>query len=147
MKITTTKDIYVSSSFTERFGNKDITPAKEVLPFQKLSRAMTDDQIEKELSVKKSTLADVAAFLKDPPKGCDDGNWNLFYVDSFVVDVFWGSWGGYWGVSTYERGDGEWYDGVRVFSPATEHFETSPSSESLILPEILEINGVKYKRI
>lgn len=145
MKIETQKGIWVSSSFTGRFGNENIKPSKKVLPFQKLPRAMNDNEIQKELGVQECTLSDVATFLKNPPVDCDDGYFNLFYLPSCVVFVRWSGAG--WSVYAWRRDDFRWYGSRRVFSPATSVSETENSSESVILPDILVINGIKYKRV
>lgn len=116
MKITTSKGLWVSSFFTEKFGNKDIPPAKTVPGFKVLSRNMTDAEIKAEFGPQECTLEDVAAFLKKPPKGTDDGYWNLFYVSGFVVGVCWGADAREWYVFGWSLDGLYWLAGRRVFS-------------------------------
>lgn len=138
MKIETKKGLWVSTSFTERFGNKDITPAKKVPSFKKLERNMHDKEIKKELGVKECTLEDIAAFLKNPPKGCDDGYWNIFYVAGCVVGVGWDSGIREWRVSTWNLGGDDWGAGGRVMSPnfnTKDCIEMKNDKKALISPE------------
>lgn len=137
MKIETNEGLWVSSSFTERFGNKDITPAKNVSSFNKLEKYMTDSEIQKELGIQESTLEDVAAFLKNPPEGCDNGYWNIFYVAGCVVLVSWNSDDREWSVNAWDLDDDRWYAGDRAFgcnspSEALSSSDLSPS-DSLTL--------------
>lgn len=109
---------------------------------------MTDAEIESELKPGICTIGDVLDFLKNPPEGSKDGNWNLFYLEHFVVGVRWGAWSGFWRVYAWRRGDNnEWDACDRLFSPATksEALSSSPS-DTVTLPEILVVNGVTYKR-
>lgn len=103
--------------------------------FQKLLRTMTDAEIEKEITKGKlCTLGDVLAFLDDAPGECKDEYANLFYLPSFVVNVYWLS--GYpgWRVRTWDRDGGRWRAGPRVFSPATDTQALgSESSDALAL--------------
>lgn len=115
MKLVTSKKLWVSSSFTERFGSKDIKPAKTVPAFKALPRYMNDSEIKKELGAQECTLEDVIAFLKNPPGGCNDGNWNLFYVAGCVVNVHWDSDRRKWSVLTWHLDDVYWLAGSRAF--------------------------------
>lgn len=115
MKIETKKGLWVSSSFTEKFGNKDIQPAQTVPAFKKLERNMHDSEIKKEFGMEECTLGDVAAFLKNPPEGCNDGYWNIFYVAGCVVRVGWLSVDRRWGVGSWRLGVGSWSAGSRAF--------------------------------
>lgn len=129
MKIINGKNLWVSSSFTERFGSKDIKPAKTVLSFMKLEKLMTDTEIK--AMVGESTPEDVAAFIKNPPEGTDDGYWNIFYVAGCVVLVYWLSDYREWYVDTWNLDGGYWLAGDRVFSrnwhSDTKTSELSPS--------------------
>lgn len=116
MTIETKKGLWVGSSFTEKFGNKDIEPATTVPAFKKLERDMYDREIKGDLGAEECALEEVAAFLNKPPEGCDDGYWNLFYVAGYVVNVHWSSGGQEWYVLAWELGDSLWYAGDRVFS-------------------------------
>lgn len=107
---------YVGNDFKSNFGN-DSFEERALGKFQKLPRSMSDEEIESELKPGICTLGDVLAFLKNPPEGSKDGNYNLFSSPSFVVLVHW--FGDDWRVSTWGRGDGTWIAGDRVFSPAT----------------------------
>ena len=96
---------------------------------------MTDDEIVKEYG--ECEIGDVAAFLKNPPKGTDDGNWNLFYVDRCVVVVYWDAGDRKWSVHAWELDDDYWDAGCRVFvrnSPS----DTSPSESDTLNLELLE---------
>lgn len=94
----------------------------------KLNRTAYDSEIEK--SLRKNhifTATDVCAILAEliskQSKGeegtlLNNGYANLFYMESCVVGVRWGSecWG--WRVGAWRRGDDRWSGGGRVFSPA-----------------------------
>lgn len=130
MKIETKPGLWVDRLFTEKFGNEEITPAKSVPPFKVLPRAMTDAEIKQELGVEECTLADVAAFLENPPKVCKDGYWNLFYVAGRVVFVRWNSDVREWGVSEWFLGN-SWDAGYRAFSRNGHSESLAPHSLSL----------------
>lgn len=115
MKIITSPGLYVWSSFTEKFGSEDIKSAKTVPGFKTLTRHMSDSEIKKELGVEECTLADVAAFLTNPPEGTKDSNWNLFYVAGYVVNVYWRSGHREWDVDAWLLDGGSWYAGWRAF--------------------------------
>lgn len=87
--------------------------------WQELQRKMTDAQIETELKPGICTPGDVLAFLDNAPEECKDGKFNLFYLPSCVVYVFWFSDYRYWVVRTWYRDGNSWDAGNRVFSPAT----------------------------
>jgi hypothetical protein len=116
MKIKTSKRLWVSNSFTEKFGTEDITPAPTVPAFKTLPRNMLDKKIKSELGAQECKLEDVAAFLTNPPEGCDDGNWNIFYVAGCVVFVHWSSGRRRWDVLAWYLDDDRWDVGNRVFS-------------------------------
>lgn len=130
---------YISSSFEQKFEDKEFQEVTGTPKFQKLPRAMNDGEIESELKPGICSLGDVLAFIKNPPEESKDGDWNLFYFPDFVVCVSWLSGGRYWFVDAWQRGGSGWLEGTRVFSPATDlsSSDTSPS-ESLSL-EIAEI--------
>lgn len=148
MKITTSKNLWVSDSFTEKFGSEDIKPAKTVPEFKALPRAMTDSEIKKELGAQECTLEDVAAFLKNPPEGCDDGYWNLFYVAGCVVSVRWNSDSRGWCVYAWDLGGGSWRAGNRAFGVTVPQPLGSDlgSSDSLTLRD-LETRVAKLEEI
>lgn len=141
---------YVDSTFKKAFKDTEFSPSG-ILSFQTTPRRMTDAEIETELKPGICTLGDVYSFLTNTPEGCKDGYWNLFYFPEFVVRVLWGAGSGGWGVLAWGRDGFEWAEGKRVFSPATGSSDTEikslSSSETLALPEELEINGVKYKKV
>ena len=147
MKIETKKELWVFSSFTGKFGNKEIKPAKTVSLFKRLKKNMFDSEIKRQLGAQECTLADVAAFLKNPPKGCDDGYANLFYVAGYVVRVNWVGDDRGWGVRAWELDDGLWPAGSRVFS-RNWHSDPQPlaPSPSDTLPLELIINGINRTR-
>lgn len=122
----------------EEFSKVEGTPK-----FQKLTRSMNDAEIENELKPGLCTLGDVLAFLENPSEETKDGYWNLFYLETCVVGVFWS--GSDWYVYTWRRDGRTWHRGIRVFSPATglSALETKPFDA---LPLELVINGHKYIR-
>lgn len=115
MKIETKKGLWVSSSFTDKFGNEEIEPAKTILPFKVLPRDMSDSEIKKEFGIEESTLEDVAALLENPPKGTNDSYWNIFYVAGCVVHAYWHSARQGWDVYAWKLDDGRWLAGSRVY--------------------------------
>lgn len=133
MKIETRKGLWVSSSFTEKFGNEDITAAKEVPSFKTLPRSMNDAEIRSELGIQECTLEDVAAFLENPPEGIDDGYANLFYVRGLVLSVFWDGDRPGWGVYAYRLDGLRWFEGDRAFSGNLKSDPLPQPSESLSL--------------
>jgi len=116
MKIEANKKLWVSSFFTEKFGNGDITSAKTVPSFKTLTKPMNDAEIKSEPGAQECTLEDVAAFLENPPKTTDDGNWNIFYVAGFAVYVDWSAGSGQWHVYARRLDDDYWSAVYRVFS-------------------------------
>lgn len=125
---------YVESSFTNEFGEEEVTPGS-VLSFQTLKRDMKDSEIISELKIEECTLGDVLKTLQDAPESMKDGYSNIFYIKghSRIVGVCWS--GSRWGVSTWRRGGDVWGSGGRVFSSATTLSPSSTgSSETLTLP-------------
>lgn len=117
--------LHTQNAFVERFLTDFVARTAKTFKihpmptFQKLSRAMTDAEVEKELKPGLCELGDVLAFLDDAPKECKDGYWNFFYFPSCVVCVFWVSGLQEWYVDTWRRGGLGWVAGSRVLSPAT----------------------------
>lgn len=140
---------WVDKTLLQELGSEKLhesaAPTFKVLP-----RYMTDTQIESELKPGFSTMSDVLSFIKNAPQECKDGNWNLFYTRAFVVSVFWYRGVGEWSVLTWQRVDVGWFEGLRVFSPATSNSATKPSTlgvlDTAALPAELTINGILYKR-
>lgn len=121
--------LFVYSSFKEHILEKaSIVSAgtKFELSSFKLIRSAEDEEIEKELPEKhifseSDVCAIIAELISKQPKGeegelLNTGYWNLFYTESFVVDVSWRD--GEWYVSAWDRDSYGWSDGSRVFSPA-----------------------------
>lgn len=129
---------FVSSDFVERFGSQKFA-SRTLGSFQRLPRAMSDAEIESELKPGLCELGDVLAFLKNPPEGTKDGNWNLFYTPAFVVYVRWYSGSSFWSVSTWPRDDIRWRGGGRVFSPATDSSSALNSSDTLTLSAAIKM--------
>lgn len=123
--------LYVFNDFTERIVSK-AKKMKAAVEFplvaSDLTKPANDEAIESELPKEHifsetDVCAIIASLIEMQPKGekgilATDYNWNLFYTPAFVVFVVWG--GGVWRVGAWERGDGAWGAGGRVFSPATE---------------------------
>lgn len=131
MKLETRKGLWVSSSFTEKFGTPDITPAATVPPFKTLTRNMSDTEIQDELGAKECTLEDVAAFLDNPPDGTKDRYWNIFYVAGCVVGVCWNSDNREWFVLAWELGV-DWGAGFRAFGcNSTSEPQASSDTQAL----------------
>lgn len=143
MKIETSKGLWVSDMFTERFGKKNITAANTVPEFKILARDMTDEEVKSEIGAQDCTLADIAAFIKNPPKGTNDGMANLFYVASCVVIVFWFAGARKWDVSAWKQG-GCWSAGRRVFS-RNWHSETKTEALSASDTLTLELRVKKLE--
>lgn len=125
------KGLYVWNSFKNNIVDKAKESKKgfksSISSFTLLKSA-TDNEIEKELP-KKHLFSEtevcvvVASLIEKQSKGEDgplknNGYANLFYTRSHVVRVYWD--GGRWGVGGWNRDDGTWGGGGRVFSPATE---------------------------
>lgn len=121
MKFTTRYGLYISPSFTSKFGKIDVTPAATVPGFKTLERPMYDHEIKVQLGAEECTLEDVAAFLENPPEGTKGGYANIFYVSGFVVRVRW--LGGEWDVDGWSLDDGSWGAGDHVAMGSTK--ETS----------------------
>lgn len=135
---------WMSDRFKEYFKEQTTVDKAPTPTFQKLPRSMKDIEIEYELKPGYSGLKDILAFLDNAPQECKDGNWNLFYTPSSVVNVYWS--GDDWYLSTWDRDDYAWYGDERVFSPATESSITQLESSDT-LPLELNINGITYKRV
>lgn len=134
---------WISSRFQERVGVTEFKTSANDLNLVTLKKNMTDKEIEREVTKgQMATLGDVLNLLDSDKKAYRDGNWNLFYLPACVVSVGWG--GGEWDVHAWDRDGGAWFEGDRVFSPATDSQTLSPSDS---LPFELEINGLKYKRV
>lgn len=134
MKITTRKGLWVSDSFTEKFGSKEIKPSKTIPPFKTLDKISYDKDLIKEVG--ESTLEDVAAFLKNPPKGTKDGNWNIFYVAGCVVDVRWFSARREWSVGSWGLVGVDWFAGDRAFG---RNWHSDPQTTSGAILESLTL--------
>ncbi len=134
---------WVSTSFKELC--KDVFLDEKNTPtFQTLPRIMTDAEIETELKPGICTLSDVLAFLKNPHNKSRDGNWNLFYLPSCVVRVFWYADDRRWRVNSWKRVGSTWLADNRVFSPATD----TPKLESDTLSlESLALRLEKLERL
>lgn len=124
---------WISDTFAKRVGISEFE--KSVMPrVHTLQRNMTDAEIENEITKGQyASLGDVLAVLDSTDPVFKDGNWNLFYFPSCVVDVDWYSGDRGWHVGAWDRGGSGWNAGGRVLSPATSNrlnFELD-SSESL----------------
>jgi len=124
---------WVDSDFTDLYGEQDVKPGT-VLPFKKLERYMTGDEIlgDKEVFQGECELGDILATLDTATDEMKDGYANLFYVkgSSRVVDVHW--FVGGWVVGGWPRGDG-WRAGRRVFSLATDSRSSDSGTRDLEL--------------
>lgn len=70
---------YVDSRFTECFGHEEISE-KNSPTFQILKNRMSDYEIESEMKPGMCDASDIYIFIKNPPEGSKDGNFNLFYT-------------------------------------------------------------------
>lgn len=123
------KGLYIWSSFTERIVSKAESTKKgfkfSVDSFDLVKNAI-DKKIESALAENhlwdESDVAVIVAELIEKQSNGQEGTLlnngyaNLFYTGAFVVVVGWD--GGEWGVGAWDRGDGGWGAGRRVFSPA-----------------------------
>ena len=133
---------WLGSYFEEKFISPNIQFEERPLgSYQTLTKYMKDAEIENDLKPGICELGDVLAFLKNPPEGTKDGNWNLFYTASCVVRVSWDSDAGGWSVRAWNRGGSGWGAGVRVFSPATRALEPKASelSDTLALEDAIKL--------
>lgn len=106
---------FVNSRFRDAFDQTtfDLHPIPN---FKKLTKYMSDFEIESEIKPGLCELGDILAFLDAAPEECKDGFANLFHISSaFVVLVGW--YGHGWRVYTWKRGEIEWRTGNRIFSP------------------------------
>lgn len=124
--------LYVWNSFKDNVLEK--AKAATVNSFSLSSFDLTKDaydkEIEKELPKKHiftetEVCAVIAGLIEKQSKGeegtlLNTGYANIFYTKSLVVGVGWDSGYGRWHVFDWDRGDGSWREGFRVFSPATE---------------------------
>lgn len=121
--------LYVFSDFPERILSK-AEPVEAGTEYKIVSyKTVIDakDELiesalpEKHLFSESEVCAIIADLINKQPKGEDgvllnDGYWNLFYTPAFVVGVHW--YGDAWRVYAWNRVDGAWSSGSRVFSPA-----------------------------
>lgn len=136
---------YISTAVQDMLAGQEVTEV--VVPtYWTLTKRTTDKAILADKRTAECSWSDLHAFLKNPPEGSKDGNWNLFYIKDTdrVVSVRWRSDDREWGVLDWSRED-VWYAGRRVFSPATGSRASASSLETL--PSVLVINGVEYKRV
>ena len=153
MKIKTKKGLWVSSSFTERFGSEEVTPSKTIPSFKTLEESMYANEIKNELGTQECTLEDVAVFLEKSLEGTKDGYANIFYVARYVVSARWSGIGRLWRVDAWELGVTRWDAGCRVFS-SNWHSVALPSESPQILKTLdnevsiteIEYLGVRWVR-
>lgn len=124
------KGLFVYGSFKE-LVLKDAKTGKSGTGYSlesfDLVRNSTDEMIELALENKNifsetDVCAILAHLIDAQPDGKEgyllvNGYRNLFYTPSAVVSVCWR--GVAWRVFAWQRGDGAWCEGRRVFSPAT----------------------------
>lgn len=143
-------DIGWTSSWFDEFVQGKTIEEVAVPTFWTLPSAMKDQAIIADPRTHECTLNDVYAFLKNPPEGTKDGNWNLFYIKDTgrVVFVWWGAGVREWFVDDDWYRDDEWYAGSRVFSPATDTVSLDSEPLSLTLEKAIELVKLKgYKVI
>lgn len=124
--------LYAWNSFKENVLEK--AKAATVNSFSLSSFDLTKDaydkEIEKELPKKHiftetEVCAVIAGLIEKQSKGeegtlLNTGYANIFYTKSHVVSVYWRSVFGEWCVGGWRRDGHSWFEGFRVFSPATE---------------------------
>lgn len=140
---------WISSNFIEKTAKSTMKPRGRLATFQTLEKAMTDAEIERDITLGTfATLGDVSQLLDSKNPVFQDGYANLFYFPECVVSVIWYADDREWYVYTWDRVDAyRWYAGYRVFSPATDRSAPVPSSPSGSLPLDLVINGLTYRRV
>lgn len=126
------KGLWVWGDFTKRIVEKaEPTPSGtefKLASFQ-LTKYLSDEEIEAALPKEHifsetEVSAILASLISKQSKGeegalLNNGNWNLFYTPAFVVFVYWDSGSSDWSVGSWRRDGRRWYEGHRVFSPAT----------------------------
>lgn len=137
---------FTSSDFDQCFGDIEFDEG-EVLAFsKKLSKSMTDKEIQKEFNPSEVTLGEVFATLKELSKDTR----TIFYVKDIAgvlraVYVYWSGDG--WDVFSYSIADtGGWHDGRQVFSRNSfdleyfkPHKKTLGDSDTLTLESALKM--------
>lgn len=126
---------YVSPYFKECFYKSFFEEVKSAPTWQTLSRTMSDAEIESTLKPGNCTLGDVLSIIESTDPAYKDGNWNLFYMPTCVVSVYWNAGYGAWNVDAWQRDVDVWDAGGRVFSPATRSV-TQISSDTLTLESL-----------
>lgn len=127
----TMNGLYVWSDFKERIVAKAKTikaKTKYSISSSKLLKHAYDEEIEnalpkKHIFTETEVCGLIAELIEKQPNGemgvlQNNGYSNIFYTPTFVVGLYWGSYDGGWNVGTFDRERG-WFDGSRVFSPAT----------------------------
>lgn len=123
------KGLYIWNDFKERILNTS-TPTRKGFKFTISSFDLKENALDKKIESslpenhnfdESDVCAVVACLIEKQSKGEEDnlltnGYANIFYTEAFVVSVRW--LGGEWDVGAWYRGDGGWYAGHRVFSPA-----------------------------
>lgn len=140
---------WIGLNFQENFGNSSFTIPQELkLESRKLERAMLDKEILDEFKPEESTLGELAYAIKNDLL-VKDGYSNIFYIKDdkgvlWAVRARWGDVGRAWVVEAYSVEDPvRWISGRHALSRKFG----SRSLGNSELPDVLEINGVKYKRI
>lgn len=125
------KGLWVSSNFIDNVATKAEKMTKDktfnVNSFEltanaydrEIEESFNDNHIFSETDV----CALIAALIENQKKGeegvlLNNGYFNIFYTPDRVVNVFWSSASQRWYVYVWRRGC-RWFEGSRVFSPAT----------------------------
>lgn len=124
------KGLYVWSGFEERalpHAKQIDAGANFTIESLDVVQSSTDEQIEKSLGNKNTfdmggALAIIADLIGKQAEGQEgtlltNGYANIFYTPVCVVRVFWSADDREWHVNTWDRDDGRWLVGRRVFSP------------------------------
>lgn len=120
---------YQGQNFQNWFGSMEFVEKKSKLLSKKLSKLMTDEEIQKQFNPTELTLGEVFNYLKTE---ADKNDWMIFYCrdkDGVLRAVFVSWYDDGWDVLAYALDDYGWGDGRQVFS--RNSFDT-------LTPELLE---------
>lgn len=145
---------WIGSNFKEHLYDLTFTmPEDTDFQIKKLDKPMNDKEIQAELGPEPITLGDWLAFFKE--KATRDG-WYLAYVKDAhgVLWALYGRWsdGGWSFEASALDGPHGWDSGNQVFSRRFGAEKLGPQdkalgiSDALTLPDMLTINGIKYKK-
>lgn len=150
---TTNDKLYVSSSFSERFGEESLGETSGALQYFTLEIDRSDEGILDMIGHRLCTFADIAQAITEEKQLLNNGYSNIFYVKKndtvCAVFVYWYSDGREWRVGDWDLdGDDQWNAGRQVLFPGNAQTlkpsENRPSDTVTLSIDEIVINGVKY---